>query len=123
MGSNHAAQRVPVAGGMPLVGALPALVRRPMDFLLGAMQRYGDLYALDLGVAELVVLNHPRHAAHVLRQRSHLYSKAGPVWDLLRTVIGNGLATSEGEAWRRQRRLVRPGFHRRRLADLAGLMT
>lgn len=113
----------PRTRGMPLVGVLPRLVRNPHRFLLEARERYGDAYTLDLGVTRLVVLNSPHHAEHLLRESSHDYTKAGPVWDLLRTVIGNGLATSGGDFWLRQRRMMQPSFHRQRLPEIAALMT
>jgi cytochrome P450 len=104
------------------VGAVPQLLKDPYRFLLDARQRHGDIYTLDLGVTKLVVLNSPRHAQHLLRDNIHSYTKAGPVWDLLRTVIGNGLATSEGDHWLRQRRMLQSGFNRRRMTAIADLM-
>lgn len=112
----------PAAGGLPGLGAVPLLLKDSYGFLLRARERYGDIYTLDLGVTKLVVLNSPRHAQQLLRDRIHGYTKAGPVWDLLRTVIGNGLATSEGDHWLRQRRLLQGGFNRQRTSALAGLM-
>lgn len=37
---------------------------------------------------------------------------------MLRPVLGNGLLTSDGDFWLRQRRLVQPAFHRERLQEL-----
>jgi cytochrome P450 len=37
--------------------------------------------------------------------------------------LGNGLLTSEGEFWLRQRRIAQPAFHRERVASLAQVMT
>ena len=112
----------PPSVGLPLVGALPFLLRRPFDFLKRARQDSGDIYTLDLGATHLIALNHPRHAQHVLRDKAPLYTKGGPLWDTARVLIGNGLPVSEGDFWRRQRRLVQPHFHRQRLAAMASLM-
>jgi cytochrome P450 len=41
----------------------------------------------------------------------------------LRLILGNGLFTSDGDFWLRQRRLAQPAFHRRRVAAFGDLMT
>src|SRR5262245_6315768 len=101
----------PRTQGLPLVGALPALLRRPFPFFLEARERYGDIYTLDLGVLKMTVLNHPSHAQHVLAEHSANYRKGGAMWESVRTLLGNGLAVSEGAFWLRQRRMLQPHFH------------
>ena len=108
----------PRTPGLPLLGALPALLRRPFDFLRDAQACHGDIYTLDLGVTGAIVLNHPRHIQHVLVDNAKNYYKGGGLWDGVRAVSGNGLVVSEGDFWLRQRRLMQPHFHRKRLASL-----
>jgi hypothetical protein len=67
--------------------------------------------------------NHPDHIKHVLQDNNHNYSKQHRVTDLPKPFVGEGLLTSDGEVWRRRRRLAQPAFHRQRLALLATLMT
>lgn len=113
---------IPQTKGFPLIGTLPALLKDPFTFMVQAREQYGDIYRLDLGVANMVVLNHPRHAQHVLLDHAHNYRKGGALWDTLRTLLGNGLVVSEGDFWLRQRRMMQPQFHRKRLAALTDLM-
>jgi cytochrome P450 len=113
---------LPQAGSWPLLGALPALLRRPFEFFEEARRRHGDIYALRVGPLRPVVLNHPRHVAHVLRDHASNYRKGGMLWDNARKLVGNGLIVSEGEFWLRQRRMMQPQFHRERLARLTDLM-
>ena len=40
----------------------------------------------------------------------------------LKRVLGQGLLTSEGELWRRQRKLAQPAFHRERMDGFAQTM-
>src|SRR2546430_5684981 len=42
---------------------------------------------------------------------------------IFRPLLGRGLVLNEGESWLRQRRLMQPAFHRKRLAILASMMT
>jgi cytochrome P450 len=112
----------PKVRGLPLLGVLPALIKRQFDFLLEARARYGDIYTLDLGLSKLVVLNQPRHAEYIFRDNIRNYGKSGALWESVRTLVGNGLVVSEGEFWLRQRRMMQPQFHRKRLAALTELM-
>ncbi|WP_437969745.1 cytochrome P450 [Sorangium sp. So ce260] len=116
------ASRPPWTRGFPLVGALPRLLRDRLDYLLSARAELGDLYMLDLGATRLIALNHPRHAQHVLRDNARNYGKGGPLWEGVRDLLGNGLPTSEGDFWLRQRRMIQPEFHRDRLAAMCDLM-
>lgn len=115
-------QQLPQTAGFPLIGSLPQLLKQPFHFVTHAQQQYGDIYKLDLGLSKVVVLNHPEHAQHVLRDHAANYRKGGPMWDAVRSVLGNGLVVSEGDFWLRQRRMMQPQFHRQRLTGLTELM-
>jgi cytochrome P450 len=108
--------------GLPLVGALPFLFRNQLAQAVAAREKYGDIYNLKLGTMSCIALNHPRHAQHLLRDNAHAYGKGGPMWDFVREFVGNGLPTSEGEFWRRQRRMLQPQFIKERVNGLAGLI-
>ncbi len=112
----------PRAGGLPLMGSVPNLVRKQTDFLFDAWHTYGDIYTLDLGVTNVIVLNHPDYAQYVLRDNFRNYTKGGAMWDSIRQLVGDGLVTAEGDLWRRQRRMMQPQFHRQHLAGLTQLM-
>ena len=112
----------PRAPAWPLIGSLPGFLADPFRFVTEAQRERGDLYRLDLGVLEVLALNHPRHARHVFRDRARIYTKGGVFWDSIRSFMGNGLPLSEGELWRRQRRMIQPHFHRASLAAMTDLM-
>ena len=58
---------------------------------------------------------------HVLVDNNKNYTKS-PNYKGLKLVLGEGLVTSEGEFWRRQRRLSQPAFHRDRVASFVTAM-
>lgn len=116
------AKSLPITKGLPIVGSLPFFIRDPLRFARESRLTYGDIYILDLGLSRAIILNHPRHAQHVLRDNASNYHKGGAVWTFIRSAVGNGLGVSEGAFWLRQRRLMQPHFHHQRLAALTGVM-
>jgi cytochrome P450 len=100
--------------------ALPYL-RDPLAFLRSTRDRYGDVVRIALGPLKLTLLSHPDHVEDVLVTRNKLFQKDRFV-DTLRPVLGDGLLSSEGDFWRRQRRLAQPAFHRDRIAAYGGIM-
>jgi cytochrome P450 len=107
---------MPRAPGLPLVGSVPALLLQRYDFLDRARERCGDIFVLDLGVREIVVVADPIAAEDILVSRSKNFDKGEEFWNGGREAVGNGLVLSEGELWRRQRRLMNPEFRREKLA-------
>lgn len=112
----------PMCSTVPVLGELPVLLTQRLDRLERLQQQHGDIFTLNLGFTKVTVLCHPRHAQHVLRDHARIYSKANPLWDAIRGLIGNGLPTSEGDFWLRQRRMMQPHFHRERLTAMVRLM-
>ncbi|MEJ7710228.1 MAG: cytochrome P450 [Pyrinomonadaceae bacterium] len=68
------------------------------------------------------ILTHPTDIEHVLQTNAQNYHK-GRSYRVMRESTGDGLFVSEGEFWRKQRRLAQPAFHRHRLAGFAQTMT
>jgi cytochrome P450 len=96
--------------GDPLLGSARALMRK--DVLTRYREwwtEYGDIVYVKLGPRPGYVLFHPDHVHHVLVANQRNYVK-GPGYDGFRMLAGQGLVTSDGELWRRQRRLMQPPF-------------
>lgn len=108
---------MPRAPGLPLLGSLPALLRERFDFFERVREQCGDIFLLDLGVQEVVVVADPLAAEQIFVQRSKNFDKGEDFWNGAREAVGNGLALSDGELWRRQRRLMNPEFRRERIAS------
>jgi cytochrome P450 len=108
--------------GLPLLGSLGDFVwADPLRAVLTAVREHGDVVRFAFGPYHFYVVNHPDHIRHVLQENRQNYVKSAS-YDELRALLGDGLLTSEGDAWLRQQRLVQPAFHRHRLAELAGAM-
>ncbi|MDL4777346.1 MULTISPECIES: cytochrome P450 [Thermomonosporaceae] len=106
----------PPRTAMPIL--LAGLARDRLAVMRDAAARYGDAVRLPLGPTTLYFFNHPDHAKHVLADNSVNYRK-GIGLTHARRALGDGLLTSEGELWRRQRKAIQPVFHARRMAGQA----
>ncbi|MCA9716012.1 MAG: cytochrome P450, partial [Myxococcales bacterium] len=108
---------MPGPRGLPLLGSFPALARRgPFEFFSDCFRRYGDAFRVRMGGSrELALFAHPDALQRVLQSNVDNYQK-GVSYDPVRELMGNGLVTSSGSFWARQRRLTQTVF---RLADIA----
>lgn len=101
---------------------LRAMRRDSLGFLSDCVRRYGDLVALRVRPgATVFVVTGPADVEHVLQRNHRNYWKGDLVRKIART-FGEGLFSSDGDVWRRQRQLIQPAFHHDRLNGLCGMM-
>ncbi len=108
--------------GKPLVGSLTEFSRDPLEFLHAMQKEYGEVAHFRLANMDLFQINHPEGVKHILQDQHHNYTKAGFQRDFIDRVVGNGLFTSEGDFWLRQRRLMQPMFHRKEVQAWGNMM-
>lgn len=107
---------------LPLIGDTLAVARRGIvPVMLACWRQYGDVFQLRVGGQRIVVLAHPDAVERVLVSGRANYYK-GPIYDPLRVLIGEGLATAEGERWHLRRRKLQPAFRPRGLHALTDTM-
>ena len=119
------ATAIPGPKGLPLLGAGPQLVRDPLGTYQHAMETHGDLVRFVAGPPGRRIVLHalfaPDHARKVLAgTRGH--TKQLPLYREIAAALGDGLLTSDGDDWRRQRRIIQPLFTRQRIAGSATVM-
>lgn len=115
-------QMPPGPRGHLLSGSLKDFRRNPQGFLLSMAEQYGDMVRLRNAFWSTYLITHPEHVKHVLQENSRNYNKDTLTWKSLRPAFGDGLITSDGPLWLRQRRLIQPAFHQQRVADFSALM-
>src|SRR5262245_12281521 len=107
-----------VPGGRFLTGHLGEVRRDFLGFLTRVAREHGDCVRFRLGHRRVVLLNHPALIEQVLLTDSRNFIKHFGL-RMFRPLVGDGLVTSEGEHWLRQRRLMQPAFLRDRLTTYA----
>ena len=98
------------------------MVRRdPLAFFTHCAKTYGDITGMRYFNFRVFFINHPDYIEDVLVNNARKFHK-GRVLQANKGVFGEGLLTSEGSFWLRQRRLAQPAFHRARIATYAETM-
>lgn len=99
-------------------GLLRKLKADRLGLMTQAREEYGDAVRVVIGPKTLYIFNHPDHAKHVLADNAANYHK-GIGYIESKRALGDGLLTSEGELWRKQRRTIQPVFQHKRIARQA----
>ena len=115
-------QTATVFPGSWLLGALPS-IRRDYLGTIGAIARRGDIVRFRLLHQPVFLITRPELIEHVLVAHPERYVKGTRGYRLMRFVVGNGLLTSDGDFWLRQRRIAQPAFHRKRIEAFGEVMT
>ena len=98
-----------------------ALQQNPLEYFTELARKYGDVSGLRIGNFRSLFINHPDLIEDVLVNKARMYHK-GRILQANKFLFGEGLLTSEGDFWLRQRRLSQPAFHRERIAAYAATM-
>ncbi len=94
-----------------------------LDRMRELYARHGDAYRVYAPgrQSHTWVFNHPDDVRRILIANHRNYTK-GVGFDRIKILLGNGIIVSEGEFWKRQRRMMQPTFHRRILAQFDGVV-
>jgi len=100
-----------------------AMAHNPIQVLSKYTAHYGDTFRFYFGGAkEAIVTTNPVVIQHVLKTNWENYHKSHIQKKRMGHFLGKGLLTTEGEAWKTQRRLIQSGFERKQLEILSSIM-
>lgn len=112
----------PPKKGWRLLATQLSFLIAPFGTVSRRFKRYGDAYRVEQSSGWLYVLRHPDHIRDVLVTHAASFDKQHSAFQQLSLVLGDALLTSDGERWRRQRRMVQPAFARSRLQQYSEVM-
>lgn len=111
---------VPHAAGLPLIGGTLHYIQDPLRYLERSVQQ-GDIVQVRFAQIRAYIVSNPTFVDQILVKSAGSMQK-----DIflrgLKELLGEGLLTSEGDFWKRQRRLIQPAFHREHIAGYAEIM-
>ncbi len=95
-----------------------------LPMLLEKFHRHGDIYKLNSTRSDAwtYVVSHPDLLRHVLSTNYRNYRKGVGI-EVVNILLGRGLMVSEGDLWKRQRKMIQPMFHRSVLERFTALMS
>lgn len=112
---------LPGPRGLPWLGMLGPFARDPLGFIERCARDHGDAVGFTVAGKRLFLLSHPDRIQEVLVEHAGASLK-DEITSGLSRILGEGLLTSEGATWRRQRKLAAPSFSRADIADYGQAM-
>jgi cytochrome P450 len=115
--------RPPGPRGWPLLGIALQMRKHGLEVLAQAARDYGDIVHIPLAFGQSrILINHPDLIEQVLVLQHNKFHKTAMARAATEKILGNGLVNSEGDFWRRQRRLAQPAFQKSRINEYAATM-
>ena len=115
---------VPQVKGDFLLGNLRQMIANPLRAFYDWHRDYGDLVSFRLATRQFYLFSHPKLIEQALIRQSDIFRKIynpeKPTGIAL--ILGQGLVTSQGDLWQRQRQLMQPVFQRSNVTTLLPLM-
>ncbi len=109
------------APGLPLLGALLPISSDALQFFMRLLRERGDRVRLRVLGRRVLLLCHPDDIEQVLVRDRDAYGRSSEMLKL-RPIFGQGLLTSEGDLWRRQRAYIQPSFQHDALMKFSSIM-
>ncbi|SFR33204.1 hypothetical protein SAMN04490243_0631 [Robiginitalea myxolifaciens] len=95
------------------------ILKNPLPFHRNNFEKLGDSFRLQVGIKRSVIFSRdPILLEYALQKNWKNFTKTSIQTQDVARYLGKGLLTSEGELWRRQRKLIQPGFHKKQLDKL-----
>ncbi len=115
---------IPVVSRIKALINLRPFIANPIEVLDIYGKEHGDTFEIFMGgIERALITTNPKIIRHILQKNNRNYKKSHIQNNTLGRFLGNGLLTSEGEYWLKQRRLIQPGFHKTKLEGLTKIMS
>ncbi len=119
--NDHQLKHAPHIPFRKVLPSFPKFVNNPIPILSTYLKEHDGYYSFNLAGKKVFITDKPSITQHILQKNHRNYHKSEFVHSLT-DFVGFGLLTSEGDYWLKQRRLIQPGFHRKKLEELSKIM-
>ncbi len=110
--------------GYPFIGSITKLASaNKLDWMQSMANTHGDVVQFKLLKRNVYLVNHPDLIKDMLTRSSSNYTKKTVGFKMVKVVLGESTFTAMGDEWRRKRLSVQPYFQRKKIANLATIMT
>ena len=120
--TNNASHAPPGPKGLPILGLALDVRNDPLGTLQRLAHEYGDVVSMPVMRTSRVLVNRPEYIQQLLILDHAKLHKSTLTKLVVGPLLGQGLLISEGDFWRRQRRLAQPAFHRSRTNEYSPVM-
>ncbi len=114
-------ERPPGPSRLQALRLVPMIRRNPIHFFQHMLQAYGPISHFHILREHVYLVQDPEWIEQILVSRAKFYHKS-PLYRELQRVIGQGLLTAEDDQWKKERRLLQPAFHAKRLQLYGDIM-
>jgi cytochrome P450 len=120
--TNNGPHAPPGPKGLPILGLALDIRKDPLGTLQRLAREYGDVVSMPVMRTSRVLVNRPEYIQQLLILDHAKLHKSTLTKLVVGPLLGQGLLISEGDFWRRQRRLAQPAFHRSRTNEYSPVM-
>ncbi|WP_412983714.1 cytochrome P450 [Pontimicrobium sp. IMCC45349] len=100
-----------------------AIAKNPIPFHKQWFDEKDDTFSVKSPLYGHIILTRDSDIArHILQKNHKLYHKSKIQTKFLSKYVGYGLLTSSGEYWLKQRRLIQPAFHKKKIENLVSII-
>ncbi len=114
---------IPTVPRIRTISRIARFYNNPIPILESYHEEFGDTYYMYIGgVQKAILTRSPAMIKAVLQGQHRQFEKSKLQTDMVAEYLGKGLLTNHGSDWLRQRRLIQPGFHKKKIEGLMSLM-
>lgn len=117
-----AKQTIPGPAEWPWIGSVARIAADPPEFLLELAEKYGEIAQFSMVGNRVVLVSSPTLIREMLVERVDEFPKSPRDIAILSPYLGTGLLTNNGSDHRKQRKLVQPAFHHKRIQAYGDIM-
>jgi len=120
--SSIPSKPIPRMRGHWFWGCALDLARERREFLIDGHEEYGDVFVSRALVRDLMFVRDPAVVNAINVTYWADFYKPDYIKTMWKPFLGNGLVPNDGESWKRQHKLILPGFHKQRVDAYASIM-